>query len=100
MGWPIEVLKILPNLKKLDGISAVEWKVKISEGNEKQLKQLFEKIDIDGSGDISLAELKEAFSDDDIRRDTGVARESAESIFAKMGDDGNDGISWLEFKEY
>lgn len=100
LHWPLAVLKILPHLKKLDGISAVEWKVKISEGNEKDLKRLFEQIDIDGSGDISVAELKEAFRDDDVRREMGVAKESAESIFSKMDDDGSGGISWLEFKEY
>jgi hypothetical protein len=32
LQWPLAVLKILPNLKKLDGISTIEWKVKISEG--------------------------------------------------------------------
>ena len=32
LAWPSQIIKILPNLKKLDGISVVEWKVKISEG--------------------------------------------------------------------
>ena len=32
LAWPTQIIKILPNLKKLDGISVVEWKVKISEG--------------------------------------------------------------------
>ena len=27
LQWPIAILKVLPNLKKLDGISAIEWKV-------------------------------------------------------------------------
>jgi len=33
LEWPRMIIKILPNLKKLDGISIVEWKVKISEGS-------------------------------------------------------------------
>ena len=33
LQWPITIMKILPNLKKLDGISTIEWKVKISEGD-------------------------------------------------------------------
>jgi len=33
LQWPVTILKILPNLKKLDGISVIEWKVKISEGD-------------------------------------------------------------------
>jgi hypothetical protein len=27
LQWPIAILKVLPNLKKLDGISSIEWKV-------------------------------------------------------------------------
>merc|ERR1711988_858383 len=100
LQWPIKVLPLLPNLKKLDGISAIEWKVKISEGNEKQLRWLFEKIDADSSGDISIGELKAAMKDDDIRREMGVAKESAEKVFGEMDDDDSGSISWEEFAQY
>lgn len=100
LQWPLAVLKILPNLKKLDGISTIEWKVKISEGNEKQLKWLFEKIDADGSGDISIAEMKAALTDDEVRREMGVAKNKAEEVFAEMDDDGSGSIEWPEFVAY
>jgi len=100
LAWPAAVLKQLPNLKKLDGISVIEWKVKMSEGNEKQLKWLFEKIDADGSGDLSIGEMKAAMKDDDIRREMGVAKDKAEDIFAQMDDDDSGSISWEEFKDF
>lgn len=100
LQWPLAVLKILPNLKKLDGISTIEWKVKISEGNEKQLKWLFEKIDADGSGDISISEMKGALLDDEIRREMGVAKGKAEEVFAEMDDDGSGSITFEEFCKY
>jgi len=87
LEWPLAILKLLPNLKKLDGISVVEWKIKISEGNEKQLRWLFEKIDQDSSGDISVAEMTAAFRDDDVRREMGVSKDSVESFFSKIDDD-------------
>lgn len=100
LQWPLHVLKILPNLKKLDGISTIEWKVKISEGNEKQLRWLFDKIDADGSGDISISEMKAAFMDDEVRREMGVPKGDAEKVFAQMDDDGSGSIMWEEFHQY
>merc|ERR1711959_87034 len=41
LAWPKAVIPLLPNMKKLDGTTVIEWKVKIAEGNEKQLKWLF-----------------------------------------------------------
>jgi len=100
LQWPITIMKILPNLKKLDGISTIEWKVKISEGNEKQLKWLFEKIDADSSGDISISEMKAAMLDDEVRREMGVAKGTAEEVFAKMDENGDGQILWEDFKHY
>lgn len=100
LQWPITILKILPNIKKLDGISVIEWKVKISEGNEKQLKWLFEKIDADSSGDISIGEMKAAMLDDEVRREMGVAKGTAEEVFAKMDETGDGKIFWSDFKNY
>jgi len=100
LNWPLAVLKLLPNLKKLDGTSSIEWKVKISEGNEKQLERLFRMIDADGSGDISISELKGAMMDDDVRREMGVGKDKAEAVFAEMDEDGSGCIGWEEFKAY
>lgn len=100
LQWPIAVLKILPNLKKLDGISAIEWKVKISEGNEKPLKWLFEKIDADGSGDIDINEMKSAMADDEIRREMGVSKESAATVFEEMANKETTQILWEDFLRY
>jgi len=98
--WPLTILKLLPNLKKLDGTSAVEWKVKIAEGNEKQLLWLFQKIDADGSGDISIAEMSSALKDDEVRREMGISKEAVERKFAEIDDDESGSISWEEFKAH
>lgn len=102
LAWPTAILKVLPNLKRLDGISCVEWKMKISEGNDKELKQLFDAIDTDGSGDLDLGEIKAALMDDDIRREIGVAKGKAEEVFEQMGGDGqeNVGITFEQFLHY
>ena len=49
-GWGEKALAILPNLRRLDGIAAVSWRTKITAGNELVLKELFDKMDADGSG--------------------------------------------------
>jgi len=100
LAWPTKILKTLPNIKKLDGIATIEWKVKISEGNEKQLRWLFEQIDTDGSGDLDLQEMRAAFKDDDLRREMGVPKDKADDVFNTMDDDSSGAISWEEFKEY
>jgi len=56
--WAQWVMEILPDLRKLDGISTVEWRAKLSEGNEAELQEIFEKMDADGSGDVTIAEMK------------------------------------------
>lgn len=98
--WPLAVLKLLPNLKKLDGTSTIEWKVKISEGNEKQLEHLFKMIDADHSGDISISELRGAMMDDEVRREMGVGKDKAEAVFAEMDEDGSGEIRLEEFKSF
>jgi len=35
LAWADQVLTALPTLKKLDGISAVDWRNKMDSGNEK-----------------------------------------------------------------
>lgn len=100
LAWPTAILKLLPELKRLDGISTIEWKLKISEGNEKPLRMLFEKIDADGSGDLDMSEMMSALQDDEIRRTIGVGKQRADEVFAKMDLSGEGTVSWDEFKAW
>merc|ERR1711977_70352 len=100
LAWPEKMLKTLPNIKKLDGIAVIQWKLMISEGNEKQLRWLFDQIDADKSGDLDLQEMRAAFKDDDLRREMGVPKDKCEEVFSKMDDDSSGSIKWEEFREY
>jgi len=100
LAWPSKMLKALPNIKKLDGIAVIQWKLMISEGNDKQLRWLFDQIDADKSGDLDIQEMRAAFKDDDLRREMGVPKDRCEAVFAEMDDDSSGTISWEEFKEY
>jgi len=81
-------------------MTLVDAQVKISEGNEKQLKWLFEKIDADGSGDIDINEMKSAMTDDEIRREMGVPKEKAETVFEEMANKETTQILWPDFLKY
>ena len=74
-GYAEKILAILPNLRRLDGIAAVQWRTKITEGNERELRELFDKMDADGSGDLDLAEVKAALDDAEIRRRSMISQE-------------------------
>ena len=79
---------------------------------KKNLRELFEKVDADGSGEISHEELRvlsaEAFEDyirittDKEKRKLlqGMIDSLAEEIFAELNADKNDKIEWHEFKNY
>merc|ERR1711988_897357 len=45
LAYASQVMEILPGLKKLDGISCIEWKQRMDSGNEKQLREVVMKID-------------------------------------------------------
>ena len=62
LGWAEKVLQVLPNLRRLDGIASVAWRLKIVEGNEKELRELFDRIDADGSGDLDMHEVTHSHS--------------------------------------
>lgn len=99
-SWAEKTLAILPNLRRLDGVAAVSWRMKITEGNEVQLKELFDKMDADGSGDLDLKEVKAALEDEEIRRNSMISKEKADELFANMDADGSGSIDWDEFKRF
>merc|ERR1711865_12904 len=98
--WAEKALSVLPNLRRLDGIAAVSWRTKITEGNEVQLKELFQKMDADGSGDLSLTEVQHALEDQEIRRNSMISKEKADELFSNMDQDGSGTIDWEEFRRF
>merc|ERR1712159_899363 len=59
---------MLPNIKKLDGGATIEWQQKVSSGNEKQLREVFQMIDADGGGTLDQDELRAAVKDPEIAK--------------------------------
>lgn len=68
LAWADTVLNMLPQVKKLDGVSAVEWRNKMEGGNEKQLREVFQMIDSDGGGTLDQDELRAAVKDPEIAK--------------------------------
>lgn len=100
LGWAAWVMEILPDLRKLDGISCVEWRSKLNEGNEEQLKEIFDKMDVDGSGDVSLEEMKAALADDEICAYCKLTPGKVEAIFNDIDADNSGSLTWDEFKKH
>jgi len=98
--WGEKALAVLPNLRRLDGIAAVSWRTKITEGNEVQLRELFDKMDADGSGGLDLNEVRNALEDQEIRRNSMISKEKADELFSNMDGDGSGVIDWDEFKRF
>jgi len=100
LAWPQFVKEKLPNLRKLDGITMVEWNMKMNEGNGAQLKEVFDKIDTDGSGSLSVKELKESMNDTDVQAFLKISPAQVDDAFKKMDADGSGEISWEEFEAF
>lgn len=101
MAWPKFVFSVLPNLRKLDGISAVEWQQKLSgKGNEAELKEIFDKMDKDSSGSVSVKEMKDALKDEEIQSYLRINASKVEDAFKQIDSDGNGELSWEEFKNH
>merc|ERR1712166_1498240 len=98
--WGEKALAVLPNLRRLDGIAAVSWRTKITEGNEVQLRELFDKMDADGSGGLDLNEVRNALEDQEIRRNSMISKEKADELFSNMDQGGTGNIDWDEFKRF
>lgn len=100
LGWASFVMEMLPNLRKLDGISCVEWRSKLNEGNEEQLREIFDKMDADGSGDVTLGEMKAALADAEICAYCKLTPPKVEAIFSEIDADSSGSLTWDEFKKY
>lgn len=100
LAWPAFVKDKLPNLRKLDGISMVEWNSKMQDGNGAQLKEVFDKIDTDGSGSLSVKELKDSMNDADVQAFLKISPAKVDAAFAQMDADGSGEISWAEFEAF
>jgi len=100
LAWPAYVLTVLPNLRKLDGITMVEWNQKMNGGNSAELKEMFEKMDADGNGQISVKELKDALADAAICEFMKVTPDKAEATFKQLDEDGSGSLSWEEFEKH
>ena len=92
-----KMLEILPKLKKLDGISVIEWKQRINSGNEKQLREVFQKIDADGGGTLDQDELKFAVKDPSIAAIMKLDPVEIEVILFKILRSGADEITFEDF---
>jgi len=94
-------VELLPDLRKLDGISCVEWRTKLNEGNESQLREIFDKMDVDGSGDVTIEEMKGALGDEEIAAYCKLTPSKVDSIFENITAEGiTGGLTWDEFKKF
>jgi len=99
LAWPRYVLTVLPNLRKLDGTSVVEWQQMLNgTGNENKLKEVFDKMDKDGSQTISVPEMKDAIQDTEIQTYLGITPAQVETAFKEIDSSGNGQITWDDFK--
>jgi len=97
LAYADQVMKILPNLKKLDGVSAIEWKQKMDSGNEKQLREVFIKIDADGGGTLDQDELRAAVKDPEIAAYMKMEPVEIEVILFKILKTGAEEVSFEDF---
>merc|ERR1711904_20494 len=92
-----QVLELLPNLKKLDGVSSIEWDKKMNSGNEKQLREVFMKIDADGGGTLDQDELRAAVKDPEIAEQMKMEPVEIEVILFKILKTGAEEVSFEDF---
>jgi len=97
LAYAQQVITTLPNLKKLDGISVIEWKQKMDSGNEKQLREVFMKIDADGGGTLDQDELRAAVKDPEIAAFMKMEPVEIEVILFKILKSGAEEISFEDF---
>jgi len=100
LAYAAQVMQILPNLKKLDGISTIEWNQRMTNGNEKQLREVFQRIDADGGGTLDQDELRAAVKDPEIAEFMKMEPVEIEVILFKILKTGAEEISFEDFCYY
>jgi len=100
LAYAAQIMAILPSLKKLDGISCIEWKQKMENGNEKQLREVFMKIDADGGGTLDQDELRAAVKDPEIAAYMKMEPVEIEVILFKILKTGAEEVSFEDFCFY
>merc|ERR1712054_748279 len=97
LAYANAVLSMLPNIKKLDGVATIEWQQKMSSGNEKQLREVFQKIDADGGGTLDQDELRAAEKDPEIAAYMKMEPVEIEVILFKILKTGAEEVSFEDF---
>uniref|UniRef100_A0A7S2I8K5 non-specific serine/threonine protein kinase n=1 Tax=Zooxanthella nutricula TaxID=1333877 RepID=A0A7S2I8K5_9DINO len=76
------------NMLQKAAITALAWRA--SDADTQHLRQIFEALDRDGNGHITVPELRDAFDKAGVQIPSDIS-------FASMGTDGNDTIEYTEF---
>merc|ERR1711871_1313032 len=97
LAYAAAIMEILPNLKKLDGVSCIEWNDRMNTGNEKQLREVFLKIDADGGGTLDQDELRAAVKDPEIAAYMKMEPVEIEVILFKILKTGAEEVSFEDF---
>jgi len=97
LSYASQIMEVLPNLKKLDGVSCIEWKDRMNTGNEKQLREVFLKIDADGGGTLDQDELRAAVKDPEIAAYMKMEPVEIEVILFKILKTGAEEVSFEDF---
>jgi len=100
LAWPQFVKSKLPDLRKLDGISMVEWNMRMNAGNKDELREVFDKIDTDQSGSLDMKEMKAALQDEEIQTFLKLTASKVEKAFQDIDADCSGDITWEEFEKY
>merc|ERR1711988_1247442 len=97
LEYVTKVLEVLPKLKKLDGISVIEWRQKMDSGNEKQLREVFARVDADGGGTLDQDELRAAVKDPEIAKIMKLDPVEIEVILFKILKSGAEEVTFEDF---
>jgi Ca2+-binding EF-hand superfamily protein len=95
-----QVMAILPTLKKLDGVSCIEWNTRMNSGNESELREVCNRIDADGGGTLDQDELRASVKDPEIAKFMKMEPVDIEVILFKILKTGAEELSFEDFCYY